>query len=307
MARIRTIKPDFWKHEDLSALPEPTHMLAAALLNYADDYGYFNANVGLIRAECSPLREPSVSIQDSINLLINVGYLQMFAGIDGKRYGRVVKFEDHQRVNRPTASKIKPLCGEIEPIPPHHAHLSEPSSQEEERKGREEERNEGANAPSSADAAGDDIPDPEIVSRAAISEAMNLYCEAVSGTGLPKPRSTKRQRALIGVRLKSHGLDDWREMCAKIRGSPFLLGNGGTWPGATLDWVCNLTNFEKILDGNYDRVSAKKPDERGAVLERFLNRGEAAGNVDSVWPDADRPQDGGVAGGEPVPHLRLTG
>ena len=41
MARIRTIKPDFWKHEDLSALPEITHMLAAALLNHADDEGFF--------------------------------------------------------------------------------------------------------------------------------------------------------------------------------------------------------------------------------------------------------------------------
>jgi hypothetical protein len=56
MARIRTIKPEFWRHEDLSALPEATHMLAAQLLNYADDYGYFNANPALIKAEVSPLR-----------------------------------------------------------------------------------------------------------------------------------------------------------------------------------------------------------------------------------------------------------
>ena len=69
MARIRTIKPEFWAHEDLSELPEATHMLAAALLNYADDEGYFNANPMLIKAACSPLREPSVSIQESLTLL----------------------------------------------------------------------------------------------------------------------------------------------------------------------------------------------------------------------------------------------
>ena len=61
MARIRTIKPEFWKHEDLSALPEITHMLAAALLGYADDEGYFNANPALVKSECLPLRESSVS------------------------------------------------------------------------------------------------------------------------------------------------------------------------------------------------------------------------------------------------------
>jgi len=50
MARIRSIKPDLWKHEGMSALSEPACLLALALLNYSDDDGYFNANHGLIRA-----------------------------------------------------------------------------------------------------------------------------------------------------------------------------------------------------------------------------------------------------------------
>src|SRR6185312_14231365 len=85
MARIRTIKPSFWSHEDLSALPEATHMLAAALLNYADDFGYFNANPLLVRAECCPLREPSVSIPESFRRLQEIGYIQTADGPDGKR------------------------------------------------------------------------------------------------------------------------------------------------------------------------------------------------------------------------------
>jgi hypothetical protein len=135
VARIRTIKPEFWKHEDLSELPEATHMLAAALLNHADDEGYFNANPALVRAECSPLREPSVSVHDSLNLLAKIGYLQLGAGTDGKRYGRIVTFDDHQRVNRPTPSKIKPLVAVWESSPKAHPQLSESSPPE--RKGRE--------------------------------------------------------------------------------------------------------------------------------------------------------------------------
>jgi hypothetical protein len=106
MARIRTVKPEFWTHEDLSALPEATHLLAAALLNYADDHGYFNANVGLVKAACSPLREPSVSIPESFRSLQAVGYLAFGVTPDGKRYGRIVKFADHQRVSHPSKSKI---------------------------------------------------------------------------------------------------------------------------------------------------------------------------------------------------------
>lgn len=109
MGRIRTVKPEFWRHEVLSALPPETHMLAAALINYADDEGYFNAHPGLVKAECMPLREPSVSIHDSLCELSKIGFIQMAKGSDGKTYGRVVKFADHQRVNRPTPSKIKQL------------------------------------------------------------------------------------------------------------------------------------------------------------------------------------------------------
>jgi hypothetical protein len=109
MARIRTIKPEFWKHEDLSELPPETHMLGAALLNYSDDEGYFNANIKLIKAECCPLREDSTNIRRGLEQLSKVGYLRLGNCPDGKSYGHVLNFLEHQRVDRPTPSKIKAL------------------------------------------------------------------------------------------------------------------------------------------------------------------------------------------------------
>lgn len=106
MARIRTIKPDFWKHEALCEQPEATHMLAAALLNYADDYGYFNANPKLIEGELYPLRKPSVEIPESLRRLQAINYIELGTGPDGRRYGRVVGFGEHQKVSHPTDSKI---------------------------------------------------------------------------------------------------------------------------------------------------------------------------------------------------------
>jgi len=166
MARIRTIKPEFWKHEDLSALPEITHMLAAALLGYADDEGYFNANPALVRSECLPLRESSVSTQTSLQQLVEIGYLQIGRGEDGKRYGRVVKFDEHQRVNRPTPSKIKAIGIVWEDSVTTHAGLSEPSSPEGKGtgKGREEE-NSSCAAPASPSPAVDLLPaEPPVIS-----------------------------------------------------------------------------------------------------------------------------------------------
>lgn len=143
MGRIRTIKPEFWTHEELSALPESTHMLAGALLNYADDEGYFNANPGLVKAACFPLREPSVSLQTSLQSLVKIGYLRLGSTPDGKRFGQIVKFDDHQRVNRPTPSKISALPVVWDDAVNPHAQLTEDSSPErkgKEGKGREEER-----------------------------------------------------------------------------------------------------------------------------------------------------------------------
>lgn len=109
LARIRTIKPEFWKHEGLSELPEATHMLAAALLNYADDEGYFNANVKLIQGECFPLRELSVTVPVSLRYLSDIGYLQLGKGENGREYGRIMNFGAHQYISHKKPSKLKEL------------------------------------------------------------------------------------------------------------------------------------------------------------------------------------------------------
>ena len=109
MARIRTVKPSFWQHEQLNALPEYVHMLAGALLNYADDEGYFNANVELVRANCLPLRKSEISIAEALDLLVSIDYVRLGSVADGRRFGQVVNFSTHQVVNRKTQSTIKRL------------------------------------------------------------------------------------------------------------------------------------------------------------------------------------------------------
>lgn len=115
MARIRTIKPEFFSNESLSALAPATHLLAAALLCYADDEGYFLAHPGLIRASCLPLREDSGSVPVMIQELSTVGYVEVVTGTEGKLIGRVVKFKDHQVISHARPSQIKKLWPVPEP------------------------------------------------------------------------------------------------------------------------------------------------------------------------------------------------
>jgi hypothetical protein len=106
MGRIRTIKPEFHSHEELSALPAETHLFASALVNYADDYGYFNANPVLVKAGTNPLRIDKTKTEDQLEQLERIGYIEVRrSGI--KHYGRILKFDEHQRVSHPSPSKLK--------------------------------------------------------------------------------------------------------------------------------------------------------------------------------------------------------
>jgi hypothetical protein len=228
MARIRTIKPEFWKHEDLSELPEFTHMLAAALLNHADDEGYFNANPALVKSECLPLRESSVSVRDSLQQLAGIGYILLGKGEDGKRYGRIVKFDDHQRVNRPTPSKIKAVGIVWESSSTPHAELSEDSPPERKGtgKGKEEEGN-GVSSLRSESSASLTLtaPNPPAdlkTTRAARVRQIAEEAAAAYNAILAKPNGELSACAVLNkprVRAVELSLPTARAMCLKLYGS----------------------------------------------------------------------------------------
>ena len=108
--RIRTIKPEFWTNERMAALSEFTRLLAIGLLNYADDEGYFNANISLIRGSLFPFADESKKILGSIQDLSRLDFIRLAESEDGRKYGWIVHFDEHQRVDKPKPSKIKGLC-----------------------------------------------------------------------------------------------------------------------------------------------------------------------------------------------------
>lgn len=132
MARIRTIKPEFWQDEDLAETSEPTRLLAIGLLNCSDDEGYFNANYKLLEASIFPLTDPSMSVHECLKQLCEIGYVKLYKCSKGRKtYGQVVNFMKHQKVNRPTPSKIRADVNFTEPsLSPH-----EPLTGGKERKG----------------------------------------------------------------------------------------------------------------------------------------------------------------------------
>jgi hypothetical protein len=108
VGRIRSLKPEFNSNEGLSALSCQAHLLAAALLCYSDDEGFFNANPALVRAGTLPLRRDFRKIEKYLNELEKNGYIRFF-DCKGKRYGQIVHFNIHQKISHPAKSSISIL------------------------------------------------------------------------------------------------------------------------------------------------------------------------------------------------------
>lgn len=107
--RIRTIKPEFWTHPVMAKRSDSAQLLALGLLNYCDDEGFFFADAMLIRAALRPFDEDSTKVRRSIDELSRIGFIELRSHPSHGQVGCVTGFSDHQRIDRPQKSKVRPL------------------------------------------------------------------------------------------------------------------------------------------------------------------------------------------------------
>lgn len=105
--RIRTIKPGFWVHPVLSRLSDASKLMAIGLLNYADDEGYFEADVQLVRSALRPRDADGGVTFRALQDLSGAGYIELREHVERGPMGRIVNFREHQVISHPSASKIR--------------------------------------------------------------------------------------------------------------------------------------------------------------------------------------------------------
>ena len=108
--RIRTIKPEFWQSETLASVSKESKLIAIAILNYADDEGYFFDVPQVMRGALFQFDEDSTSIRRALDDLSRIGYIRRGTAECGKRVAHVVNFRSHQKIDRPQPSKIAGLA-----------------------------------------------------------------------------------------------------------------------------------------------------------------------------------------------------
>jgi hypothetical protein len=115
--RIRTVKPEFWRSDDIDALSIPDRLLFIGLWSYVDDSGVGVDKESAIAADLFAgdlARDPhecSVRVHGGLQRLAQAGLIRRYT-VRGRRYIHIVNWAKHQKINRPTPSKYPPPTSE---------------------------------------------------------------------------------------------------------------------------------------------------------------------------------------------------
>ena len=107
--RIRTIKPEFWRSEDIAALSIEDRLLFIGLWSYVEDNGVGRDEPQLIQCDLYPLdtfTEASLRTHGGLMRLSQQGLITRYEGPDGRRYLQINSWDKHQKINRPSKPRF---------------------------------------------------------------------------------------------------------------------------------------------------------------------------------------------------------
>jgi hypothetical protein len=106
MARIRSIKPEFFTSIPVADLPIEARLTFIGLWTHCDDEGRCIDDARLIKAAIWPLDDRTATdVERDLGALSESSLILRYE-VRGRRYIAVVGWSEHQRINRPTASKF---------------------------------------------------------------------------------------------------------------------------------------------------------------------------------------------------------
>lgn len=104
MARIRSIKPEFWTSEQVMECSPLARLLFIGMWNFADDLGRLSLSPKMIKAQVFPSDEiSSESIRRMIDALSSNGLLLIYE-VNGREYVQITGWQ-HQKIDRPQPGK----------------------------------------------------------------------------------------------------------------------------------------------------------------------------------------------------------
>src|SRR5438105_15942569 len=102
--RIRTIKPEFWRSDDITALSREDRLLFIGLWSYVDDNGVGRDDYRTVAAELfafeEDMKDAREFVREGLATLSRALLISRYE-VDGKAYLHVTNWTKHQKIDRP--------------------------------------------------------------------------------------------------------------------------------------------------------------------------------------------------------------
>jgi hypothetical protein len=245
VARIRSIKPSFFRDEDLQDLERAnpgkhTMLVFAGLWGHCDKNGNFEWKPRTLKLDILPFLD--FDMAETLEILRADGFLRKYA-VDGREYGHIPTFDEHQRITGKEAQD------------PERFPTDSPSNTGD-TGGKQQGGQEGKGREGNKEGKGGDCPHEEIIA---------AYHETLPTLPHVRQWTAKRKgylRARWDESAERQTVQWWREFFAYVGGCPFLVGKVGGRDGrasfeADLEWLVTEGNFVKVIEGKYEPKGAR--------------------------------------------------
>lgn len=263
MARIRSIKPDFFTSETIARLPISARLTFIGLWTHVDDNGVCVLNEMLITAALYPLDDPPEALRritEDLRSLSGESLVRLYRS-SGKRYLFITSWDEHQKISHPRKARYprpdEPGC---EPLtcenanPPEPLRKSSGATPEERRSHSALSREQGAGsrdkplAPADANARKTQRPRDELW------DALMAACQ-VDTTGIPKSARGAYNTAVADLRQISATPAQITLRARRYR---------QRWPNASLTPTALARRWGELADGTRDSPADRTPADRPA-------------------------------------------
>ena len=274
MARIRTIKPEFFTSSDILELTPLARLFYIALWCESDREGLLNWSPKTLKFRYLP--GDDIEVEDIADELIAAGLIVVFTCVDGKELASIPSFKNHQVINnREAESVLERRVKEALPRVKAEGREGREGRKGREGKGKEVEAIASVTSdekPSEDDAIGS-IAENQL--KCPVGHIVDAYHAAMPLNPQVKVLNDARRRAIaarwreaavlavepFGYASVADGLAAWKAFFEICSDSSFLTGKSKAQPGrptfiADIDFLMSPSGFASTLENKYHRDAA---------------------------------------------------
>jgi hypothetical protein len=305
MARIRSIKPEFFRHEGLfdaeQATGLPLRLAFAGLWTAADREGRFKWQPRRLKLDCLP--HDAVDFSSVLDALAQHKFVRCYE-VDGEKYGYIPSWHEHQHINQREAQSTIPApscadtstahartCNDEHPSTDQHVHAhGEGKGKEREGNGRERE--------SARTRDGDLVPE----------DWTCTYGIGLTSLGFSHTQCLGEQPKFVAhYRANGETRSDWDACFVKWMLGARQRGDIAPAPSAApvTAWLSKPGDPEWVVWKEHYRADTEQTGRRSYAFERMRQveeQGSGSWTFPTRWPPGHEPDQGEQTRPAPVPQ-----